>query len=268
MNPLYQQYANILDTVPNARRTINTIIKAEGTDRYKTSPYNTAFGGDPITDLSKHPNKRYNFQQTDGRMNTTNAAGAVQWMKQTWDPLAKKLGITDFSQRSQDVATIAKIAERGGLDAMIKGDLPTLARKVAPEWASFPGAPASYKQRTISNEQLRRNWESAGTEVITTGNSSRKAGASGVARTGGGAKTTGASTQDGQIVSTTPTAIAAQQSQEQANFADLMNSPVGNVGVGSQAAQQSWLSPLGSTAQNAQNPYQISWVNPASLPNF
>ena len=48
----------------NVIRFLNLLSRAEGTERYG---YNTAFGGSRIDDLSRHPNTRKQFTQTDGK---------------------------------------------------------------------------------------------------------------------------------------------------------------------------------------------------------
>ena len=60
--------------------------------------YNTIVGGGKFSDMSAHPN--VGVRQPDGSM--SHAAGAYQFQPGTWAPIAKKLGLTDFSPKSQD----------------------------------------------------------------------------------------------------------------------------------------------------------------------
>lgn len=74
-----------------ARAFLATITDKEAPD------YNTLNGGEKFTDMSWHPERR-------GRGGTSTAAGRYQFVKDTWNAQAKKLGLTDFSPESQDKA--------------------------------------------------------------------------------------------------------------------------------------------------------------------
>ena len=67
------------------------------------------------------------------------AAGAYQIIKPTWQRIARKLGLADFSARSQDLAAIGLLDESGALDAVRAGRFDLALGKVAHLWASMPG---------------------------------------------------------------------------------------------------------------------------------
>ncbi len=84
-------------------------------------------------DLSKHPDTVFN--------NTSAAAGAYQFMPQTWKETSSKLGLTDFSPSSQEQAG-EFLAQQRGVDTnklyTTKDGLKQAFHQMAPEWASLP----------------------------------------------------------------------------------------------------------------------------------
>ena len=136
---------------PNVLRFLNLISRAEGTEKYG---YNTAFGGNYFGDLSKHPNIKSNFKQTDGKVNSSGASGRYQFMNKTWNGVAKKYGLNDFSPINQDLGAIALITENGALKDVQGGNFKRAIDKLGSQWASFPSAPKAYKQKTRSYEFL------------------------------------------------------------------------------------------------------------------
>jgi len=151
-------YSSLLDN-PNVQRGLAVIRATEGTAK-KNNPYSTAFGGGTIKDLSKHPETRHSFTQKNGKKNTTTAAGAYQFLSRTWKSVANKLGLTDFGKMSQDVAALALIDGRNGLEALIAGDLVGFVNAVGPEWASLPTAPDAYSQPKVGWNKVKQAWES------------------------------------------------------------------------------------------------------------
>ncbi|WP_264847813.1 glycoside hydrolase family 24 protein, partial [Capnocytophaga catalasegens] len=122
-------------------------IKGEKIDPQRG--YRIAFGGNEITDFSKHPEKVYNG---------SSAAGAYQIMQYTWKWLkgertiknkkvydekgdyCKKYNIQSFDEESQDKLCLAilKHKREGILDLIMKGEIEMAVRKYASlEWASL-----------------------------------------------------------------------------------------------------------------------------------
>jgi muramidase (phage lysozyme) len=123
---------------PQARRWLEAISGAEGTQRdAPADSYRVLFGGglfDPSKTGWKHPDKvitSASFPRGSA------AAGKYQFMPATYKEVAAKLGLTDFSPRSQDLAALEKIRQRGVDPSKDKITPQTLA-KLAPEWASLP----------------------------------------------------------------------------------------------------------------------------------
>jgi muramidase (phage lysozyme) len=128
----FQQFAG----TPAGQGLLRAIRAGEGTAGPKG--YQTMFGGGTFNDLSRHPDR---VIRSGGYASA--AAGAYQFLPGTWNEVAGRLGLKDFSPRSQDVAALAKARERlmplGGLAVVEKEGLsPRVAAALAPEWASFP----------------------------------------------------------------------------------------------------------------------------------
>jgi muramidase (phage lysozyme) len=114
------------------------ISAAEGTTKHG---YNTLFGGGKFENLQDHPRQLFDFTETTGRKNKTSAAGRYQFLSNTWDEQAKKLGLPDFSEQSQDLAAINLLRERGILPDVLQGNWDTAVKKSGPIWASLPSSP-------------------------------------------------------------------------------------------------------------------------------
>lgn len=139
---------------PRVRALLDTVAYAEGTgDRY-----NITFGHHEFSDMSRHPNRVV----TEGGYSST-AAGRYQFLSRTWDGVADRLGLTDFSPQSQDLAAVQLMKDRGMIEPLLNGDFEGAIRAGAPEWASLPTANGTsyYGQpvRDISN--LRNVYDDA-----------------------------------------------------------------------------------------------------------
>jgi len=135
---------------PNARRWLDTISFAEGTWGGKAPRYAITFGYQPIADLSKHPDRVVK----SGRYASA-AAGAYQFMPQTWEAVRGKLGLRDFGPVSQDLGALELIRQRGVDPDRDPITRETLA-KLSGEWASIPtlSGKSAYGQPVKSAEQL------------------------------------------------------------------------------------------------------------------
>lgn len=151
MSKELQQYL----TNPNVQAFLGMLRDAEGTanEADESAAYRTRFGGrvDPDLDLNSAPTfERKKFTQTDGKVNSSSATGAYQFMPKTWNGLQKQYGFTDFSPRTQDLAAIALLKQNGALKHIVAGDFDTALKKAGGTWASLPTSP--YKQHKRSNE--------------------------------------------------------------------------------------------------------------------
>jgi lysozyme len=105
-------------------------------------------GGDTFNDYSAHPDTLHNA----GAYRTT-AAGRYQFVYATWEDLATKLGLSDFSPANQDLGAIELIRERGALDDVINGNFDVAVQKVSNIWASLPGSTAGQHTQKLSDLQ-------------------------------------------------------------------------------------------------------------------
>lgn len=138
-----QQLMQLMNN-PNARKMLDLIAATEGV-KYG---YNTLFGNQKIDDLSWHPNIKKPFTQTDGQTKYTTAAGRYQFLKDTWDGVARQYGIKDFSPQSQDLGALALLAQNGALPYVLKGDFGTAIKKSGSTWASLPTSPYAQNKRS------------------------------------------------------------------------------------------------------------------------
>ena len=129
---------------PNVRKFLDMIQKAEG-----SKGYDYGFNNVKLANLDDHPRKSSSFTQTDGKKNTTNAAGKYQFMEKTWDGVKNKLNLKDFGPQSQDAAAVELLRQRGALDAIRSGDWSTALTKTGPEWASLPTSPYKQAKRSM-----------------------------------------------------------------------------------------------------------------------
>lgn len=88
------------------------------------------------------------------------AAGAYQITRPTWNRLAARLGLFDFSPDNQDAAAWELIREKGAAADVRAGRVGTAIAKLGAVWASLPGAAA--KQRQVSATQFINEFENAG----------------------------------------------------------------------------------------------------------
>jgi muramidase (phage lysozyme) len=113
------------------------IRSAEGTQRF-SEPERVNFGNSRNgSDLSSHPGIGRYFNNPAGGPNSTSATGAYQFITKTWNATAKQLDLPDFSRRSQDIAALALLENRGALGDAQAGNVAGIARKAGSEWASL-----------------------------------------------------------------------------------------------------------------------------------
>lgn len=133
---------------PNVLLFLDLLAEAEGA----IHGYNTQFGGAVITDLSDHPNKRLDYYNSKtGKRSVTTAAGRYQFKQDSWKDQAKRLGLTDFSPRSQDLAAVGLMMYKPKtLEALKRGDFNKALKDYGTYWASLPSSP--HKQPHRSNQ--------------------------------------------------------------------------------------------------------------------
>lgn len=124
----------------NVKKFLSFLSKSEGAD------YSTIVGGGKFTDFSRHPNVAA-VKTADG---ISSAAGRYQITKTTYDEIAPKIGVTDFSPESQDKIAIELLRRKGALEDVQSGNFKNAVNKLGGVWASLPSS--TYKQFKRSKE--------------------------------------------------------------------------------------------------------------------
>lgn len=114
---------------------LDTIRYAEGTD--SPEGYQTIFSGAKFTDFSKHPDTVYSTI-FNGKTLRSAAAGAYQFMPDTWERVSKSINAINFSPANQDRGAIFLIKERGAYDLAKQGKIKQAFFTLCEEWASLP----------------------------------------------------------------------------------------------------------------------------------
>jgi muramidase (phage lysozyme) len=123
--------------------------------------YNILVGGKHFTDMSKHPASPdiappagwiLNSSQSNyyNPSRNSSAAGAYQFIYQTWAALANTLGLSDFSPESQDMAAQELLGEIGALNALDNDDVDLALRLASSQWASLPYSNAGQNPKPVS----------------------------------------------------------------------------------------------------------------------
>jgi muramidase (phage lysozyme) len=141
----------------NEKAFLDMLAVSEGTYGHGDNGYNVLVGGDLFHGYGKHPNVLVTLNKA-GLKST--AAGRYQFLKRTWDALALKLHLPDFSPASQDLAALELIAECGASDDVRSGRFADAVHKCRKIWASLPGA--GYGQHENSLESLESAYIRAG----------------------------------------------------------------------------------------------------------
>jgi muramidase (phage lysozyme) len=141
----------------NERAFLDMLAVSEGTFGLGDGGYNVLVGGDLFHGYAQHPNVLVTLNKA-GLKST--AAGRYQFLKRTWDALALKLHMPDFSPASQDVAALELIAECGATDDVRSGRFADAVQKCHKIWASLPGA--GYGQRENPVKALEAAYIRAG----------------------------------------------------------------------------------------------------------
>ena len=124
----------------NTRRFLDFLAKAEGAD------YNVITGGKRFDDFSRHPG----VVGMVTKQGPSTAAGRYQITQSTYNDVAPRLGITDFSPASQDRIAIELIRRGGALQDIESGDFNAAIKKLGGTWASLPSSPyAGHPRRSV-----------------------------------------------------------------------------------------------------------------------
>ena len=115
--------------------------------------------GELFTDCSDHPRKLVTLNP---KLKST-GAGRYQLLSRWWDAYRKRLGLKDFSPKSQDAVALQQIKERGALPMIDRGDIRQAIDRCSNIWASLPGA--GYGQFEHKADSLIAKFKEAGGTV-------------------------------------------------------------------------------------------------------
>lgn len=118
------------------------------TSRSEGADYNTIVGGKTFEDYSKHPG----VVGLTTPAGPSTAAGRYQITKTTYDDIAARLGIKDFSPESQDKIAQELIRRKGALEDVQAGRFPDAIKKLGGTWASFSSSKYNQPKNTAEKE--------------------------------------------------------------------------------------------------------------------
>lgn len=111
-----------------------------------------------FTDYSTHPGP--------GKGGTTTAAGMYQINIATWRDHGAKMGLTDFTPRTQDLIAVEILRSIGVIEKIKAGDVAGAMPRAAVKWAALPKGPgltsAHPDQPFTTYEEFFRNYQAAG----------------------------------------------------------------------------------------------------------
>jgi muramidase (phage lysozyme) len=142
---------------PNIRAFLYALRFGEGTAG--PNGYRTMFGGELFNSYADHPRKAIT-KSLGGKPITSTAAGAYQYLSRTWDEIAKKYNLPDFTPESQDLGAVGLLIRRGAVSAILAGRIEEAVKLTNKEWASLPGSP--YGQPTVKMSGFIKNYTEAG----------------------------------------------------------------------------------------------------------
>lgn len=126
---------------PNVLAFLRAIRLGEGTTDEKG--YQRIVGGAHFEDFSDHPRQRIWIERYKV---WSTAAGAYQFIASTWDEMAQRYKLTNFSPENQDIAAVGLLIRRKAIPAILAGKIEEAIWLCRNEWASLPGSP--HGQRT------------------------------------------------------------------------------------------------------------------------
>ena len=114
-----------------------------------------------FTDMSTHPGPGIDGKAT--------AAGMYQITRPTWEHHGAKLGLTDFSPRTQDLIAVEILRTLGVIEPIKAGRIVEVMPKVARIWAALPKGPGQANhyppQRYVKFETFLSYYRFAGGQM-------------------------------------------------------------------------------------------------------
>ncbi|BAZ18449.1 hypothetical protein NIES4071_103340 (plasmid) [Calothrix sp. NIES-4071] len=145
------QLNNTNNLSPRMSAFLATIRWAE-TGTSDKSSYNKLVFNSTFNDFSTHP-KIKQCAPINGRRVCSTAAGAYQMLDISWNDVAPKLGLKDFTPPSQDRMAIEYIRRNKAIDDVESGNVEMAFCKVGKVWASL--ICNNYNQNPRTTEELK-----------------------------------------------------------------------------------------------------------------
>lgn len=138
---------------PACRALLDTIAFAEGTYHARAAGYKMRYpSGTMFTSFDAHPALVICARSRQRQLCST-AAGRYMFLESTWNTVADKLDLSDFSPLNQDIGALFLMYEKDALQEIKKGNIREAIDRIKTIWASLPGAP--YNQPVRKYETLR-----------------------------------------------------------------------------------------------------------------
>lgn len=145
----------------SARGLLDTIAGTE-------SPgYNVGYGGGKFSSYADHPRVAHLITSGPNAGKTSTAAGRYQFLASTWDDIASKYGLKDFTPENQDKAAWYLAQEEyhrktgRSLTADVKSNDPRIRAGIGPalrgQWTSLPGGIEAGTNVDRFSSELDRN---------------------------------------------------------------------------------------------------------------
>lgn len=138
-----QQPGNTAQSAKNLKAFLLMLQFSEGT--YGPNAYRTLYGGSLFNGYDAHPNIIIHKWGI-----SSSAAGAYQFLYNTWAELAQALGLDNFSPINQDRAAVELIRRKGALADVMAGRIALAILKCRKIWASLPNAGYGQKEKTFN----------------------------------------------------------------------------------------------------------------------
>lgn len=126
---------------PVARALLETIAGPES-----KGDYNVIYGGGQFDSYDDHPRQPVLITSGPNKGKYSSAAGKYQFLGSTWDDIAERYDIPDFTPDSQDQGAWALASEEYKRDTgrsleadLAAGDLSRVAPSLRNQWTSLPG---------------------------------------------------------------------------------------------------------------------------------
>nr|WP_290443768.1 glycoside hydrolase family 104 protein [Halomonas sp. Mc5H-6] len=134
------------------------LASAEGTTRFGDEDgYNVLVGGELFESYDDHPRQLVWLPAYE--INSS-AAGRYQFLTRTWDDLAERFDLPDFTPTSQDLGAVHLIRQCKALSLIHDGRIREAIHACRKIWASLPGA--GYGQREVATDELLDVYKTAG----------------------------------------------------------------------------------------------------------